>query len=105
MQTLRNYIRQLLIESLSQSQLTNLATLLTGNIENVNSGISLGETLELLRNPMTTEIPFSTPWIVQLEVTPELAHAIERTQPEDYQASPMDDGWIQVDYTVDGYDY
>ena len=97
--------RHLLVEALSHSHLTNLVTLLTGNIQSVNSGISLGETLELLRNPVTTEIPFSTPWIVQLEASPELAHAIERVQPKDYSSSPLHDGWIQVDYTVDGYDY
>lgn len=97
--------RHLLVEALSHSHLTNLVTLLTGNIQSVNSGISLGETLEVLRNPVTTEIPFSTPWIVQLEASPELAHAIERVQPEDYQASSLPDGWVSVNYTVPSYDY
>ena len=82
--------RHLLVEALSHSHLTNLVTLLTGNIQSVNSGISLGETLEVLRNPVTTEIPFSTPWIVQ---------------PEDYQASSLPDGWVSVNYTVPSYDY
>jgi hypothetical protein len=102
MQTLRNYIRQLLIESIPLSHITKIATLLTTNIESANTGISLGETLGVLRNPETSEIPFSTPWIVQLEASQALAHAIEDNNPEGYQASPLRDGWISIEYVIPG---
>ena len=100
--------RHLLPESsqpLDTSMLQKLATLLTSQIEQVNSGLTLGETLKVLRNPHTTEIPFSTPWIVQLEVAPELHEALEALQPEDYHVDPLPDGWFHASYTVPGYEY
>ena len=94
--------KHLLVESLSPSELTNLATLLTGTIENVNTGATLGETLEHIRSFQTHEIPFSTPYIVELETTPELAQAIAQLNPPDLVQKTLPDGWVESNYLTPG---
>ena len=77
-----------------------IAQLLTQTIDEVNSGATLGQTIELIRHFVTHEIPFSDPHIVELETTAELAQAIAAQNPDDLVQKTLDDGWVSSNYLV-----
>ena len=97
MQHLRRLVRSILIES---SHLQNLASLLVTNLESVNQGVELGQTLDVVHSFEFYPLPFDEGYTIELETDADLAEAIERLNPNFFEKEPRGNDRYLLLYVV-----
>ena len=89
--------KRLLRES---SNLENLASLLTTTLDSVYQGVSIGETLDLVRKFEWYPLPFDEGCTIEIETDPDLCAAIKQLKPPFLEIQKRPDGWCLLLYVV-----
>ena len=98
MKQLRQTIRKLITESV---EMQNLASLLTTTLDSVHQGVSIGETLDLVRKFEWYPLPFDEGCTIEIETDPDLCAAIQQLNPPFLAVEKKyPDGWCLLLYTV-----
>ena len=89
--------KRLLQES---DHMQNLASLLTTTLDSVHQGVSIGETLNLVRKFEWYPLPFDEGCTIEIETDPDLCAAIKQLNPPFLEVEMRPDGWCLLLYVV-----
>ena len=89
--------KRLLQES---DHMQNLASLLTTTLDSVHQGVSIGETLDLVRKFEWYPLPFDEGCTIEIETDPDLCAAIKQLNPPFLEVEMRPDGWCLLLYVV-----
>ena len=89
--------KRLLQES---DHMQNLASLLTTTLDSVHQGVSIGETLDLVRKFEWYPLPFDEGCTIEIETDPDLCAAIQQLNPPFLEVEMRPDGWCMLLYVV-----